>query len=458
MTDALRARILIASADAPPLRDQVLEIDQQRVRAIRDATDADGPADHDVLLPGLIDAHSHARGIPLSAHGIGAGPLERFLLELGARTPLDPGDEALVAAGDALGAGMTSVQVIHHTFAPADVYVRQVQAIVDSFATIGVRAFVSLALTDQGEYAPAIRGRAVDILPPTTRGVAPDEFPTLASRLLTGSIDAVGPVAPQWCSARALREIGTAARHARVHAHLLESSLQRLGPDGDDVLRLCQAGLLNERSSFAHGVWTDDQQRERLAAARSVIVHCPGSNHRLDVGRCPARRYLDSGVTLALGLDSHGAAERVDMFGEMRAALRTADELDAPIHSAEVLAMATLGGARALCRADLGALHPGSTADIVALDLPGAVLADDPIDHIVRNATRDHVAGTWISGRRAVVPTEAIERARARSVAAIREDAIARARRIAMQSDNWRTVDMIWKELESDTEVVAWRR
>lgn len=343
MTDALRARILIASADAPPLRDQVLEIDQQRVRAIRDATDADGPADHDVLLPGLIDAHSHARGIPLSAHGIGAGPLERFLLELGARTPLDPGDEALVAAGDALGAGMTSVQVIHHTFAPADVYVRQVQAIVDSFATIGVRAFVSLALTDQGEYAPAIRGRAVDILPPTTRGVAPDEFPTLASRLLTGSIDAVGPVAPQWCSARALREIGTAARHARVHAHLLESSLQRLGPDGDDVLRLCQAGLLNERSSFAHGVWTDDQQRERLAAARSVIVHCPGSNHRLDVGRCPARRYLDSGVTLALGLDSHGAAERVDMFGEMRAALRTADELDAPIHSAEVLAMATLG-------------------------------------------------------------------------------------------------------------------
>jgi 5-methylthioadenosine/S-adenosylhomocysteine deaminase len=234
----------------------------------------------------------------------------------------------------------------------------------------------------------------------------------------------------------------------RVHAHLLESARQRQTGQGDPVDRLDRAGLLGARSSFAHGVWLESGQIERLAGSASVVVHCPGSNTRLGVGRCPVRRLLDAGVTVALGLDSHGAGDEPDMFAEMRLALRTAAERGAPLSAAEVLAMATVGGARALCRDDLGALNLGASADVVALDLPGAARVRDPIEYVVREATPADVAARWIGGKRIEPGAPTAAMARRRCEAAIAQDTEARAARIGVARAAYERVERVWSERE----------
>lgn len=456
----IRGHIVVVEAQAPVRRDAVVVIDGDGITAVRDAVPADGGPVYDVLIPGLIDAHSHARGVALSCHGIGDGPLERFLVELTALTPLDPRDEALVAADGALRSGITAVQIIHHRFGGPAEYSDQARAIADGYAEAGVRAFIALALTDQDEYAPWPEGGPVPGAPQPQRGVSPEAFLALADALLGSSefveVDAVGPVAPQWCSDSALSAIADSGAH-RVHAHLLESARQRLPAGVDQVQRLDDALLLRKESSFAHGVWLDDQQIERVAAAGSVIVHCPGSNTRLGVGSCRVRRLLDSGVEVALGLDSHGALDEPDMFAEMRRALTVAAEADAPLTAAEVLRMATKGGARALCRPGFGTLRPGTCADVIALDLPDVRRADDPVAHVIAHADAGSVTARWVDGRR-VEPLAAAAAARKRLQARLEEDSPARGQRLAAARRAWHAVDAAWRELESREEVVTWWR
>ena len=452
MSESIRGHVVIVEAGAPVRRDAVVDVEGGRVVGVRDAgTNPLGPA-YDVVLPGLIDAHSHGRGVPLAAHGIGQGPLERFLIEVRAMTPLPPVDEALVAADLALAAGITSVQVIHHDFGGPAAYAERARASAKGYATAGIRAFITLGLTDQDEYAPAtgprFREATSDVLVPA-RGVPPESFPALASQLLGERglvmIDAVGPVAPQWCSDRALRAIASVPGTGRVHAHLLESQRQRLA--ADPVARLGQAGLLSSVSSFAHGIWLDDTQVARLARTGATVVHCPGSNARLGAGTCPVHDLLAAGVSVALGLDSNGAAKEPDMFAEMRLALRAAAPGGAPLTATEVLAMATTGGARALARSDLGTLQPGAAADIVGLRLPGIAGAAEPAEYLIQHATRGSVAATWVGGQ-PTRSTPAAAEARERIAAVLREDAPARAARLAEAAAAWAEADQAWRTAE----------
>jgi 5-methylthioadenosine/S-adenosylhomocysteine deaminase len=449
----VRARVLVTGPDEPLRRDAVVEFRGGRVAGVRDSAPGDRGPVHDVVLPGLIDAHSHARAVPLSAHGIGSGPLERFLIEARELTPLPTEEEALAAADNALAAGITSVQVLCHDFGDAAAYARRARAVAAGYAAAGIRAFIALGLTDQDEYTPpgeGLRRFTREALTPG-RGVDAESFPEVTGPLFgqngLASIDAVGPVAPQWCSDQALQAIAAAPGARRVHAHLLECARQRLAPD--PVSRLKGAGLLFAGSSFAHGVWLDDDQMGRLARAGATVVHCPGSNARLGVGTCPVRRLLDAGVAVALGLDSNGAATEPDMFAEMRAALRAAAVAGdgAPLTAAEVLAMATAGGARALGRADLGVLRPGAAADAVALDLPGVTDAADPVTHVVEHAGRESVAAVWVAGRRARHSRQAAA-ARSRILAILQQDAPARTARLAAARPAWRSAGRAWQAAE----------
>ncbi|MGH3277091.1 MAG: amidohydrolase family protein [Streptosporangiaceae bacterium] len=459
MTDGIRGRVVIVEAGAPVRRHAVIELDGGRIAGVRDATaEDDGPV-YDVVLPGLVDAHSHARGVPLACHGVGDGPLERFLLEMRALTPLPAADEALVAGAAALATGITSVQAIYHTFADAAQYALGAAAVADGYLSAGLRAFIALGLTDQDEFVPGAAdsgSTSRDMLTPR-RGVTPGAFPALAAGLLGTrglvSIDAVGPVAPQWCSDRALRAIAEVGGATRLHAHLLESARQRLAP-ADPLARLARAGLLSARCSFAHGVWLDARQIDRVAAAGATIVHCPGSNARLADATCPVRRLIDAGVPVALGLDSHGAVAEPDAFAEMRLALRMAARAGAPLTAAEVLALATTGGAAAVARRDLGTLRPGAAADIVAVNLPEAATAADPVEDLVIRAGPANVAATWVAGRPAR-QARAAAAARVRLAAALADDAAARAERVAEAQAAWEAADRGWRELEARGRVGA---
>jgi len=118
----------------------------------------------------------------------------------------------------------------------------------------------------------------------------------------------------------------------------------------------------------------DDEDIAAIAAAGATVAHCPVSNAKLGHGIAPVDRLLAAGVAVGLGSDSMAANDRMDLLEEARAATlaqraRTG-RYDA-IAPRDALALATLGGARALGLAGrIGSLDVGKDADLAAFPLP----------------------------------------------------------------------------------------
>jgi 5-methylthioadenosine/S-adenosylhomocysteine deaminase len=392
----LRCRRLIRRADLQPQDDVGVLVDAGRVVTVQPwaALELQHPAVarrtlDGVVIPGLVDAHSHLRGLALSEQGVGDELLEGWLLRLRSLTSLPAGDEALVALTDLARTGVTSVQGVLHVFDEPAEYGALVEDVVRAVHEVGVRADVMVGLTDQAEWVPPqdvpdALGEYVGV----RHGTDPEAFDTLV-HTVAGRWDSplvrigAAPVAPQWCSDDLLATAqGLAHNGFRLHTHLLESPWQRGWLAEDPVSRLARWELLGPFLSVAHGVWLETAELLALEAAGVTPVHCPTSNAALQVGAARVRDWIDAGLSPALGLDSHDQAGRVDAFAEMRAAQATAAILGAPLTAQEVLAMATTGGASALGRdRQLGCIEPGSSADLVLLDLP---VAEFPLDDTVR--------------------------------------------------------------------------
>lgn len=410
----LRCRRLVRRADQEPQDDAGVLVDDGRVVAVEPwpvlaehhAAVARRTLDG-IVVPGLVDAHSHLRGLALSEQGVGDELLEGWLLRLRSLTGLPAGAEALVGLTDLVSTGVTSVQGVVHVFDGPDEYAALIDDVVRAVHAVGVRADVMVGLTDQAEWAPP------DDVPEelrayvsATHGTDPKAFARLvrgASGRWGGPLVRIGvaPVAPQWCSDDLLATVQTLARDGfRLHAHLLESPWQRDWLDEDPVARLARWELLRPFLSVAHGVWLDPAELSALAAAGVSPVHCPTSNAALQVGTAGLREWLDAGLVPALGLDSHDQAGRVDAFAEMRAAQDMAASLGAPVTAQEVLSMATTGGATALGRGgELGSIEPGSSADLVLLDLPVAELAlDDTVPAVVGAGAPARVQDVYCAG------------------------------------------------------------
>ena len=132
-----------------------------------------------------------------------------------------------------------------------------------------------------------------------------------------------------------------------------------------------RAGLVGERSIFAHGVQLTDQEFARLSAAKSAIAFCPTSNLFLGSGlfKIEKAKSLETPVKVGLGTDV-GAGTSFSILRTASAAYQVAQLRSQKISAFQALFLATLGGARALCLEDkLGNFEIGKEADFVVLNL-----------------------------------------------------------------------------------------
>jgi 5-methylthioadenosine/S-adenosylhomocysteine deaminase len=111
-------------------------------------------------------------------------------------------------------------------------------------------------------------------------------------------------------------------------------------------------------------------------------------------------RYRKAGVNVGLGTDTYPR----DLVHEMRMASATNKLVDGNVLAAPAEAVfeaATLGGARALGRADLGRLAAGAKADLTIVDLssPRIGVVRDPIRSLVQSATGEDVTTVIVDGR-----------------------------------------------------------
>jgi 5-methylthioadenosine/S-adenosylhomocysteine deaminase len=196
--------------------------------------------------------------------------------------------------------------------------------------------------------------------------------------------------------------------HMHVHetAHEVEESLARFGVR--PLERLASRGLLGPRLIAVHMTQLLKEEIDALAQNNVGVVHCPASNLKLASGFCEVDRLLKSGVNVALGTDGAASNNNLDMLEELHLAALLAkgvarEATALPAHAA--LRMATINGARALGLDDrIGTLEPGKSADIIAIDLSdiGSQPVYDPASQIVYSASREQVTDVWVAGRRLV--------------------------------------------------------
>ncbi len=197
-----------------------------------------------------------------------------------------------------------------------------------------------------------------------------------------------------------------------VHMHVHETAAEvddAVAKTGRRPLaRLAELGLVTPSLIGVHATALTAEDIELLARAGAHVVHCPRSNLKLASGLCPVAKLLDAGVNVALGTDGAASNNRLDLWAELQTAALLGKQVAgnaAAVPAPAALSMATIGGARALGLAgEIGSLVAGKAADLICVDLSGIEHHPllDPVSQLVYAASRHDVTDVWVAGEQLV--------------------------------------------------------
>lgn len=153
-----------------------------------------------------------------------------------------------------------------------------------------------------------------------------------------------------------------------------------------------------------HCVWVEEGDFEIFKKRGLTAVTNPASNLKLASGICPTKRFVDEGISMAIGTDGPASNNCLDMFREMflTSALAKVRQMDAECVCAdEILYMATAGGAKAMLLEDCDCLAPGKKADIIMIDLqqPNMQPENNIVKNLVYSGSKQNVRMTMVNGR-----------------------------------------------------------
>ncbi len=197
-----------------------------------------------------------------------------------------------------------------------------------------------------------------------------------------------------------------------VHMHLHETAAEvhaSLNEHGERPLaRLEKLGFVTPLLQAVHMTQLTAKEIDLLSKRGVQVIHCPESNLKMASGICPVSDLQDAGVTVALGTDGAASNNDLDMFSEVRTAALVAkveSNNATALPAYKALEMATLSGARTLGLGDsCGSLEAGKWADMITVNLEtaGNQPVYDPVSQLVYCASREHVSDVWIAGRQHV--------------------------------------------------------
>lgn len=398
----LTANILITQdADRRIIEDASVAVTNGRISALgsraelaRVLAKAHLHLDKSLLMPGLINAHTHVsmaffRGLADDL------PLMEWLTR-----HIFPREKQLSAEIVKLGALLGCAEMIRTgTTAFQDMYIFE-NAVAAAIDQAGLRcrmgevlfAFPSPAYAAiEDGYALVCEQAARFREHPRIRvGVMPHTVYTTTPEILASSRDLA-------------LELGLP-----LHIHLAESAAEVqacITAHGRRPVAYChELDLLSPFTSIAHGVALSGGELDLLAETGTHVVHNPRSNMKLASGTAPVPSMLGRGMLPGLGTDGASSNNSLNMFAEMSACalLHKVHSMEATVCPARtVLDMATLGGAAALNWPELGRLAPGAPADLIALDLssPNFQPVYNPVSHLVYAASGHEVRMSMVDGK-----------------------------------------------------------
>lgn len=395
--------ITMAEGTATPASPGVVDVDHGRVAWSGLASKAPErehiPIHHvpGILIPGLVNTHCHTPMVLM--RGLGEGlPVHRWLREVmwPLEAKLNPDD---VRIGMKAGA---AEQLLNGVTTSLEMYFYS-EGIGAGVQEIGSRCLIA---------APVITQESFSHFGTWERQL--DDALTLRDTYATSDHIIVGigphdPTIPEEC----LRSISELAleHDMLVSTHVAENTgdvaaIQDIA--GTSVVSYLESiGSLEPRFIAAHGVCLPDGDIELFANHNASVAHCPCSNMKHGSGIARVIDMMNAGVNVSIATDGPASHHRLDMFEEMRTAVRLARvrSEDAEVLSGSyALAMATSNAADAIGWPDIGRLTAGSWADMVALspDTPALnpliTSIDQPAERVVWSGSPGAISAVWVAG------------------------------------------------------------
>ena len=372
-----------------------------------------------LVLPGLIDIHSHPEHEPLyrgvrEEHGLPGMHMTGLYERSQAFSA--PDDEARAASAEfayceLLLSGVTSLVDISPAW----------DGWIELFAKSGMRGFLApgyasarwrLANDFDLQYAwDEARGREgfARALALIDRAIG-DQCGRLSG--------VVSPMQIDTCTADLLRDSREAARerglpftvHVSQSVNEVREMIRRHGKT--PIQWAYEIGILGPETILGHALfldthswirWWTDIDLKLIAETGASVAHCPTPFARYGQTLESFGGYLRAAINMGLGTDTspHNLVE------EMRTAAvlaRIADHNIATVTTSDLLHAATVGGAKALMRDDIGRISTGKKADLVVVDLtvPQMIPARDPLRSFVYHAVDRAVRDVFVDGRQVV--------------------------------------------------------
>ncbi len=349
-----------------------------------------------VVMPGLINTHTHAAMVMYRGLGNDLNLmdwLQKYIFPAEART-VSP---EFVRVGTRL-ALLEMIQSGTTTFADMYYFEEEVAKVTKAAGMRGVlgQTVIEFPVPDAKTPADAlVRAEAF------ARQFAHDE-------LITPSI---APHSVYTLDAKTLTAVSQLAKRLMmpIQIHLAETQVELdLSQKRHQMRPVAILDNLNfwaPTTLAAHGVWINDDEIALLKRRDVGVSNNPESNMKLASGTAPVMKYLKAGVSVGIGTDGAASNNDLDMFEAMRQAAfqQKLVAMDpTAVSAAEALEMATLGGARALGRGQrLGSLEPGKLADLIIVGMSKARQQPlyDPISQVVYASRGDDVETTIVNGR-----------------------------------------------------------
>jgi 5-methylthioadenosine/S-adenosylhomocysteine deaminase len=363
-----------------------------------------------ILLPGLINVHSHPE-LSILRGALEDLPFHQWIPRLrrnraGIRfTADDWRDAARWSCAEAAAGGVTTLGATEDSDAALhalrDAGMRGV-AYREVFAPAAADATAALdRLRAQVDEMRALETDLVHV------GVSPHAPYSVCDVLFTGVAEFAAkhglPIAVHASESLAETELVTRGVGAFADA-LNKRGIETPVRGASTIAMLDRTGILQHAPLLIHCVRVDRTDMQRIAATGSSVAHCPAANARLGHGIAPVAEMLDEGVVVGLGSDSVASNNRIDMLEEariaqmmQRARLQSATALSSP----QLLRLATIDGARALRIDDrVGTLDVGKDADMCAVTIgtPHTRPSFDPVSTLFMSAHAGDVSMTMVRG------------------------------------------------------------
>ena len=338
-----------------------------------------------VLMPGLVNAHTHLYQVLLRAVWEDLELMPWLRRIYGCARVLRPEHcyaGSLLGCAEAIRSGVTTV-CEHNFLNPSpDCAFETIRAIQDS----GLRAVFARTIMDTGEIVPDCVKEKPNAAFRHIESIMAKHQHGPGFSLMTGPNTPPINTTPEL-----LKEIRRFAddKSIGISAHVAESksvvecARQQHGKAGV-VEFLHQFGLAAPNSIFAHSVHVSQDEIALLEQTGTSVSHNPVSNMMLGDGVAPIVEMLRQGVNVALGTDGAASNHSQDLFDTMKAAslLQKVHHQDAGvIEPYAVLRMATAGGAKALGLSSVcGTIEVGKRADLVLVNFE--TIHNQPINDI----------------------------------------------------------------------------